>query len=96
MTDAAKHLMDITYKGAVRSSYGDEVVIAFETEDDIIEHTYVRSQFIDKKLPEVETRVVIHLSLVEDKEEPIEELGEDDLIDLRVHRKNLTEGDDTF
>ena len=93
MTDATKHLMNITYKGAVRSSFGDEVVITFETEDDIIEHTYVRSQFIDEKLPEIETRVVIHLSLVEDKEEPAKELGEDD---LRVHRENLIEGSDTF
>ena len=93
MTDAAKHLMHITYKGAVVALFGDDVVIAFETEDDIIEHTYVRSQFIDKKLPEVETRVVMQLSLVEDREEPIEELGEDD---LRVHRENLIEGDDTF
>ena len=94
-------LMFQTLYGAVRESFGDSVVIAFETDDDIIEHTYERQQFLEGKLPDEEERVKVcfYLSYTGEVQGPVLEgtmETEDDLIDLRVHRKNLVEGSDTF
>ena len=94
-------LMFQTLYGAVRESFGDSVVIAFETDDDIIEHTYERQQFLDGDLPVEGEKVTVCFYLSYTGE--VQDLArrgttdtEDDLIELRVHRKNLVEGSDTF
>ncbi len=91
MTD---ELMRISYKGDVVSSYGNEVVIVFETEDDIVERTYRRDQFLDGKLPAEGTGVIARFVLTEDEE--IEDSREDEFLDLRSYRKNTTKGSHIF
>ena len=91
MTD---ELMRISYRGAVVSSYGNEAVLVFETEDDIVERTYRQDQFLDGKLPAEGTRVIARFVLTEDEE--IEDSREDEFIDLRSHRKNITKGPHIF
>lgn len=94
-------LMFQTLYGAVRESFEDSVVIAFETDDDIVEHTYERDQFLNGDLPleEEKVKVCFYLSYTGEVQGPVPEgtiETEDDLIDLRVHRKNRIEGPDTF
>lgn len=86
--------MKCTYLGVVRDRLDDHVVVAFETEDDIVEHRYLREQFIGEHLPEEGTRLLVEISLIEEPPPPARE--EDDLIDLRCKRENLVEGSDTF
>ena len=92
--DTAKELMRISYKGGVASSYGNEVVIVFETEDDIVERTYRQDQFLDGKMPTEGTRVIARFVLIEDEE--IEDSREDEFLDLRIHRKNTIKGPHIF
>ncbi len=88
-------LMKIAYDGAVVHRFGDEVVVAYETEDDIVEHRYVREQFIDGELPEEDERVSVEIVLKRRELPPL--TGEDDeMLDLRSHRKNTIQGPHTF
>jgi len=47
------------HEGRVEQVEGDRVVVVFETDDDIIEQVYERSQFVDGKLPQVGERLTV-------------------------------------
>ena len=80
--------MDVTYTGVVRDTFRWHVVVVFEAEENIVEHTYTKDQFIDGELPSEGTRLECHLTLTE-PDDPVVDPSLDDEIDLRVHRKNM-------
>ena len=45
-----------SYTGVVEDVHDDTVVVVYDVDGSIIEQTYVRSQFIGGRLPEVQTR----------------------------------------
>jgi carbon storage regulator len=47
------------YEGVVRHRDANEVVVAYEVENDVIEQTYQRNQFIDGYLPELSDRLSV-------------------------------------
>lgn len=52
------------YEGVVEHVHGDSATIVFEIDDDIVEHTYRRSQFIDGQLPEEGDRITVYVHVV--------------------------------
>jgi hypothetical protein len=95
--DDTEIIMRESQEGVVTGVYSDSVLVAYETEDDIVEHLYGRHQFVDSRLPELGTFVSAHTYLIKGPR-PEDEFSRecDDELDLRVKRKNLIEGDDTF
>jgi hypothetical protein len=52
------------YEGVVEHVHGDSATIAFEIDDDVVEHMYRRSQFIDGQLPEEGDRITVYVHVV--------------------------------
>ncbi len=85
-------LMSMTYNGCVEHIFDDQITVMYETEDDIVEHQYLRDQFVNA--PEEGDKVTIQVMMrVVDV---IPTPDGDELIDLRSHRKNVTKGPHTF
>lgn len=57
--------MHESYNGVVEGVHADKIVVVYETDDDLLEQVYDRSQFIDGKLPSVgdAVQVFVHLAL---------------------------------
>lgn len=53
------------YEGVVEHLYGDEAVVVFEIDDDIVEHTYKRSQFVDQQLPSEGDRLIVYVHVAD-------------------------------
>lgn len=88
----SKEFMRISYNGAIIDVYGDTVWVAYETEDDIVEHQYDLKQFL---VPVEEgTRIRIEIVMSERILPPLSK--DDDDIDLRIRRKNVIHGPHTF
>src|SRR5262249_22548073 len=64
--------MSESHEGVVEDSHGDTVVVVYDVQGDIIEQTYVRSQFIGGRLPEIDTRLVAYVHVVEVDPETVE------------------------
>lgn len=56
-----------SYEGDVVDVYGDRVVVVYDVDGNVVEQTYERSQFVDGRLPEVDTDLVVHV-IVSDAE----------------------------
>ena len=52
-----------TYQGAVKHVHGDSVVVVFEVDDDLVERTYQRGQFIDGRVPAEDENVAVYVHL---------------------------------
>ena len=52
------------YEGIVRHVDGDEVVVVYEVEGDLVEQTYRRGQFIDGNMPNVNDQVAVHVRVI--------------------------------
>jgi hypothetical protein len=73
-----------SYEGQVVSVQGDEVVVVYEVNEDLVEQTYVRQQFIGEELPQVGQRLAAVVSVAQiepqapDASTREDELGEDE------------------
>jgi hypothetical protein len=68
-----------SYAGVVEDVHEDTVVVVYDVDGKIVEQTYLRSQFIDGWLPEVDTRLVVHVHVIEVDPEAVEtDTGEDE------------------
>ena len=54
-------LMAESYEGVVKHVGDDEVVVLYEQEDDLVEHTYKRYQFLNLELPRKGTRLRVYV-----------------------------------
>ncbi len=61
--DADALRMIESFHGLVEHVHEDQVVVVYETEDDLIEHVYEREQFADGCLPEKGERVIVSVFL---------------------------------
>jgi hypothetical protein len=59
-----------SYQGVVEDVQGDRVVVVYDVNDNVVEQTYERSQFIGGRLPEVDTRLVVYVNVAEIQEPP--------------------------
>ncbi len=57
--------MTESYEGIVRHVGRDEVVVLFEVDDDLVEHTYMRDQFVDSRLPEKGDRLAVYVHVAQ-------------------------------
>lgn len=92
--DSAKLRMTETYHGTVEQVAGDQVVVVYDIDDDLVEHHYHRSQFIDGQLPKVGDRLTVHVHVTDaspsaDEEDQVEPTDWHDSDDDRG-RKTIT------
>ena len=57
--------MTESYQGVVRHVGRDDVVVLFEVNDDLVEHTYTRDQFVDSRLPEKGDRLAVYVNVAQ-------------------------------
>ena len=57
--------MTESYEGVVRHVGRDDVVVLFEVDDDLVEHTYTRNQFVDSRLPEKGDRLAVYVHVAQ-------------------------------
>ncbi len=80
-----------SYEGVVEHVHSDRVTVVFETDDDVVEHDYDRSQFVDGQFPNVGDRITVYIHVItgslEKPTDPtlLEELGDPD-----YERKRIT------
>lgn len=83
--------MTESYEGVVRHVGRDDVVVLFEVDDDLVEHTYTRDQFVDSRLPEEGDRLAVYVRVVklppEESAEGTDEAMEG--IDEQPRRRNI-------
>ncbi|MGO9469991.1 MAG: carbon storage regulator [Isosphaeraceae bacterium] len=78
-SDKNKVRMIEYYEGAVRHRDMHEVVVAYEVENDLVEQTYQRDQFIDGKMPDLGEQLSVFVrvaSVVPDGRVDIDDEGE--------------------
>jgi hypothetical protein len=81
------------FEGVVEHLHGDSVTVVFEIDDDVVEHTYRRSQFIDGQLPEEGDRITVYVHVVHGRIEHEDDASEeaDELHEHHEHaRKQIT------
>lgn len=62
--ESEKLLLEETYKGYVNYVDDEQVVVIYETPDeDVVEHTYAPSQFIDGIVPKVNDDLLVTLQI---------------------------------
>lgn len=88
----AKLLMSMTYNGCVEHIIDDQITVVYETENDIVEHQYLRDQFVNAPKEGDKVTIQVMLRVVDVIPTP----DGDELIDLRSHRKNVIKGPHTF
>ncbi len=54
-----------SYRGEVVHVHGDRVVVAYDVDGNVAEQTYERSQFLEGRLPEVDTELVVYVMVAE-------------------------------
>ncbi len=54
-----------TYEGVVEHVHGDTVVVVYDVSGKIIEQTYERNQFLEGRLPEVDTPLVVYVTVAQ-------------------------------
>ena len=57
--------MTESYEGIVRHVGRDDVVVLFEVDDDLVEHTYTRDQFVDSRLPDLGDRLAVYVHVAQ-------------------------------
>lgn len=83
-----------TYSGEVVHLEDDEVVVAYQMDDDIVEHTYVASQFIKGGTPSTGESVEVFVSVAV---KPPEDADEAENINFQPRkRKNVVSGPEEF
>lgn len=70
--------------------HDDEVVVVYEIDDDLVEQTYVKSQFQDGRLPKKGQKLRIYIHLIELPEEPQIETEDLDTADEQQRRRRNT------
>lgn len=81
-SDNAKARMVEYYEGVVRHRESNEVVVAYEVEDDIIEQTYRRDQFIDGNIPDLNDHLSVLVRVADVRpDRQIESAGEEEWFD---------------
>ena len=53
------------YEGVVADLNGDRVVVVYDVDGSVVEQTYERSQFLEGRLPEVDTELVAYVVVAE-------------------------------
>ena len=91
--------MTESYEGIVRHVGRDDVVVLFEVDDDLVEHTYTRDQFVDSRMPEEGDRLAVYVHVAqlppEESAEGADETTEG-IDELRRRRRNILRGDEEF
>ena len=92
--------MSESYEGVVKHVSEDTVVVVFEADDDLLEQTYGREQFLDGKLPSEGDAVAafVHLALLPHEEETSGDgaAPPDPADAARRRRKNVVKGPHEF
>lgn len=57
--------MTESYEGIVRHVGRDDVIVLFEVDDDLVEHTYTRDQFVDSRMPEEGDRLAVYVHVAQ-------------------------------
>ncbi len=91
--------MTESYRGIVRHVGKDDVVVLFEVDDDLVEHTYTRGQFVDSRMPEEGDRLAVFVHVVqlptEESAETADETTEG-TNEVRRRRRNVLRGEEEF
>ncbi|GAC1464666.1 MAG: hypothetical protein NVSMB9_03590 [Isosphaeraceae bacterium] len=69
--------MTESYEGVVEDVDGDTVLLVYDVDGKIVEQTYERSQFINGRLPDVGTRLIVYVNVAEVQLDPIESVAEE-------------------
>jgi DNA repair exonuclease SbcCD ATPase subunit len=57
--------MSESYQGVVVDVNGDRVTVVYDVNGSIVEQTYERGQFLEERLPELDTELVVHVIVAE-------------------------------
>lgn len=74
--ESEKLLLEETYKGYVTYVDEEQVVVIYETDEDVVEHTYAPSQFIDGIVPKVDENLLVTVQVKRIMRETGEGIGE--------------------
>jgi hypothetical protein len=81
-----------SYRGSVEYVHEDSVVVIFEIDDDLVEHKYERSQFVDCQLPNEGDHVTVYVHVVHESIDTDAAQVETDVFDEQeeYERKKIT------
>jgi len=93
--------MHESYEGVVKDAWEDGVLVVYEVGDELVEQTYLRSQFLDGELPKLGDRLAVYVHVAklppaEEKPPPDDALARESADERPRRRKNVVPLPRTF